>query len=716
MNKRTFLFILICLASVSVRSQEKKNDKADSTYKLYQLEGITVTATRIPEPIIEVPLAVTVIGRSQIQSQRGYGLNDALSYVPGVLAQSRSGNQDIRISIRGFGARGAGDRSNAGTSRGVRVLMDGIPETEPDGRTSFDMVDLNAVQNMEVVRSNASAIWGNAGGGVVSISTVPYFEKPYANASAKFGSFGLQEYFFQAGTVVGETRFYANYTTTSFDGWRVNSASERDIVNLGIVSSVSDATTLGVHLVGTRNLFHIPGPLNKTQYDSSAKQSNPTYLSRVESRNNKTGRIGVTLEHQINDDNGISAMAYINPKYLQRSERNTYRDFTRYHVGGNVMYRHGWSLSSSVKNVTLIGMDEAYQDGAILFYSLTGDGGRGNELRDNKREGANSFGSFMQNETDFHENISVILGLRYDVVKYFNENFINTQLGLQTKSFTGLTPKAGISYRFTEKHSVYANVGGGVEVPAGNETDPAGTLPSDTAYAVNPLLKPIRSLTTEIGTKQVVEMADDGFFQLLTYDAAFYWIQVKNDIIPYKGGRFYFTAGKTQRIGAELGVNLKLDHGFSIQSSASYSNNRYVNYTVDSVHYGRPGQSADYKDNKVAGVPDLFYSSSLRYAPERMKGGFIELGFQGVGKYFVDDANQIQVPSYAVFNATLGLDKPIQLSEHLFVRAFFSINNLMDKKYAGSAFVNPDMVDGKPVYLEPGLPRNFVFSMTVGWN
>ena len=716
MYKIIFLFILSFFAADTLHAQEKTGEKADSNYKTYQFEGVTVISTRIPEPIIEVPLAVTVIGRSQIQSQRGYGLNDALSYVPGVLAQSRTGNQDIRISIRGFGARGAGDRSNAGTSRGVRVLMDGIPETEPDGRTSFDMVDLNAVQNMEVVRSNASAIWGNAGGGVVSISTIPYFEKPYAGLTAKFGSFGLREYYIQAGTVVGETRFYANYSTTSFDGWRAGSNSERDIVNLGIVSYVSDMTTLGVHLVGTQNLFHIPGPLSKAQYDSSAKQANPVYLSRFERRNNKTGRVGITLDHRIDDDNGLSAMAYVNPKYLQRSERGTYRDFTRYHVGGNLMYRRGWSVASTVENTTLIGIDEAYQDGAILFYSLTGDGGRGDELKDNKREGANSFGAFVQNETNLRDDLSLILGLRYDVVKYYNENFINTQLGLQTKSFYGLTPKAGISYRFTEKHSVYANIGGGVEVPAGNETDPAGTLPSDTAYAVNPLLKPIRSLTTEIGTKQVLEIGEDGFFQLLSYDAAVYWIQVKNDIIPYRGGRFYFTAGETRRIGAELGANLKLDYGLSIQSALSYSNSRYLKYTVDSLHYGRPGQTADYKGNKVAGVPDMFYSAGVRYAPDVMKGGFIEIGIQGVGKYSVDDANQVRVPAYAVFNATAGLEKPIRVSDHFFVRAFLSVNNLANKKYAGSAFVNPDLVNGKPVYLEPGLPRNFVFSMSVGWN
>ena len=49
------------------------------------------------------------------------------SRIPGVIAQSRYGTSDVRLIIRGFGARGAGDRSNSGTSRGIRVLLDGFP-------------------------------------------------------------------------------------------------------------------------------------------------------------------------------------------------------------------------------------------------------------------------------------------------------------------------------------------------------------------------------------------------------------------------------------------------------------------------------------------------------------------------------------------------------------------------------------------------------------
>src|SRR5262245_6796684 len=102
------------------------------------LPSVTVTANRAVAPILTTPLAITKITAPALRSTNGYGLEDALALVPGVIAQSRYGTSDIRLMIRGFGARGAGDRSNSGTTRGVRILLDGFPETEPDGRTAFD--------------------------------------------------------------------------------------------------------------------------------------------------------------------------------------------------------------------------------------------------------------------------------------------------------------------------------------------------------------------------------------------------------------------------------------------------------------------------------------------------------------------------------------------------------------------------------------------------
>lgn len=714
--KKLFIHFFLLFVFISIPfAQEKPND--EDTLK-YQMEQVTVSATRYPENILEIPYAVTIIPQKELTNLKGYGFDEALMKVPGVLSQSRAGNQDVRLVIRGFGARGAGDRSNSGTSRGLRIMLDGIPETEPDGRTSFDNIDLTLASYIDVIRSNSSALWGNAGGGIVNVSTVPDFAGDNLHIGGTAGSFGLQKYFMRAGSSIGIGKISGSFAYTQFEGWREHSGSKRGTGNISLLSELSTGTKLGVYLVGTSNLFHIPGPLTQAQFDEDPTQANPTYESRDERRYNRLGRIGVTLDHQIDKMHGISGMAFVNPKYLQRSERGTFRDFTRYHLGGNLMYTNSADFSANVTNKLVAGIDEAYQDGAILFYNLSPTNDRGDVLRDNKREGANTFGAFFQDELRINEKLSVIAGGRFDDVTYFSASYINnnySDYGTQSKSFSHFTPKAGITYMFTPTHSIYANLGGGVEVPAGNETDPAGTYGQDTVYLINPLLDPITSTTIEAGTKQLLFSSNNSFVQALSYDLALYYIIVKNDIIPYRGGRFYFTAGETNRMGVEVGINLQLAYGFSIDGSFTYSQNEYIDYTVDSVHYGNPGAIADYSDNKVAGIPDYFYFAGLTYQPEVLKGIYLNINMNGCSKYFVDDANSIEVPAYNIFNATIGAKEGINLTDHISILGFVTVNNLTDEKYAASAFINPDTVDGVPVFLEPGFPRNFVVSLSLGF-
>src|SRR6185503_12312950 len=134
---------------------------------------------------------VSRVDRKAMFGVAGRGLDEALSLVPGVIAQTRAGGSDVRIMIRGFGARGAGDRSNSGTTRGIRILLDGFPETEPDGRTALDGIDLASTHGIDVVRSNASAVWGNAAGGIINVSSVPSPEVRMLESDVAAGTFGL---------------------------------------------------------------------------------------------------------------------------------------------------------------------------------------------------------------------------------------------------------------------------------------------------------------------------------------------------------------------------------------------------------------------------------------------------------------------------------------------------------------------------------------------
>lgn len=704
----------LLLAPTGVRAQTEPAQAPRDT--AFRLPSVSVTASRHAASPLAVPFAFTRIALPAFRSGRGYGLDEALNRIPGVLAQSRYGVSDVRLVIRGYGARGAGDRSNAGTSRGIRVLLDGFPETEPDGRTSFDGIDLGAAAGIEVIRSNATTLFGNAAGGVVNISTLPDFEHGFGEAEFAFGGFGFQRYLARLGSTMGAdgARLAGTVVHTVFDGWRAHSAAERTLVNGALSAGLGAGTRLGVYAMATNNLFRIPGPLTQAEVDADPSQANATYASRDERRHNRLGRLGVTVEHDLASGRGgtLAVSTYVNPKFLQRSERGTFRDFTRYHVGGNATYRASTGLGGTGRAGVLAGFDEAYQDGAILFYSLTPEGTRGATLRDNKREGANNLGGFLQGDLELGERWSFTLGGRYDRVTYYSQSFINPRLD-DSRAFAKVTPRAAINFRLSPGHSFYANVGGGVEVPAGNETDPASTFGQDTVTALNPLLEPIVSRTYEVGTKQIVAPAS-GILTDLSYDLALYHIRVRNDIVPYRGGRFYFTAGRTHRSGAELALSARSRPGVFVSTALTWSRNRYAEYLVDSVHYGRPGRTADYSGNAMVGVPSWMVSGTLGIAPAAWHGFRVQVDLQSLGRYFVDDANQVSVPGYALASATAALDDPVRLGA-LTLRGYLTVHNLFDRRYIGSAFLNPDVVNGVPVAFEPGPPRSVVMGAAIGW-
>ncbi|HEU4523987.1 MAG TPA: TonB-dependent receptor [Gemmatimonadales bacterium] len=698
---------VILLAQVAPPTALRAQETSDTS--AFVLPEVTVTAERGSSDLFATPLAVTTVQPTDLFGANGYRLDEALFLVPGVVTQSRAGGQDVRVMIRGFGARGAGERSNAGTTRGIRVLVDGIPETEPDGRTSLDGIDLASAERIEVVRSNASALWGNAAGGVISVSTMPT-GPGHLEALAVAGGSGLRRYAAKAGGPVGRGRLWGSFVHTEYGGWRQHSAGRRSLLTLGAVSAVGPSTSLGVYGLGSLNRFEIPGPLTAEQVERDPSQANATYLSRDERRYNRLGRIGLTLEHGADGPAGVSALLFVTPKLLQRSERGTFRDFTRYHVGGNLVGRLRLRYGESVGAVVRAGVDEAFQDGAIRFYSLTPEGTRGDTLREDQREAANNLGGFVQHALEVGQSLVLVLGARYDVIRYSFESHLDAGLDA-SKQFARLTPQLGLNLRLTPRHSVYANVGGGVEAPAGNETDPASTFGQDTVTAINPLLDPISSTTYEIGTRHALAGSVDGLLRAVSYDAAVYLTGVRNEIVPYRGGRFYFTAGQARRAGAELAVRAALAGGVTLASALTWSDNEYTRYQVDSVHYARPGRIADYSGNRIVGVPDLLLGAQAAFEPAWLPLLRLQLDLQSSTGFYADDANTVWVPGYTIASLTAGLGRPVPVGTGMSVRAFVTVDNLLGHDYVASAYLNPDVVDGAPVAFEPGLPRELRLSL-----
>jgi len=263
---------------------------------------------------------------------------------------------------------------------------------------------------------------------------------------------------------------------------------------------------------------------------------------------------------------------------------------------------------------------------------------------------------------------------------------------------------------------LYFNIGSGVEVPAGNETDPDPDR--EKLYLINPLLEPIVSNTYEIGTKNLF-LFENSFIKIFFWELAGFLIKTTNDIVPYSGGKFYQTAGKTNKIGLETYLQMNLVAGFNLSASFTFMNSKYEEYLVDSVFYDKTkaGVYANYKDNAVAGIPNYFFNVNLDYSPEFFE--YITLGanLQGVSNYWADDANKYEVPNYSILNVKLSSALPIWVINDIGLNFFVAVNNIADTKYSGSAFINPDLEKGTklPYYLEPGMPRNFNFGVQMLW-
>lgn len=154
--------------------------------------------------------------------------------------------QDLQLSIRGFGSR-----STYGI-RGIRLYVDGIPATMPDGQGQTSNIDLSSVQNVEVLRGPFSALYGNASGGVMNVTTQTGQQPPTIEASSYYGSFGSWRYGLKAtgatgdGTQPGDVDYTVATTRFTTHGYRDHSGAQKNLANAKLGVRIDDASKLSL--------------------------------------------------------------------------------------------------------------------------------------------------------------------------------------------------------------------------------------------------------------------------------------------------------------------------------------------------------------------------------------------------------------------------------------------------------------------------------------
>lgn len=692
---------LVCglIYSVPVYSQEDTTE--------FQTDEIIVTGTRVEQKLIDIPFSVQRIDQSAWKSSRKQGLNDVLTSVPGLFLQSRYGNHDVRVSIRGYGSR-----SNSGI-RGVRILLDGIPESEPDGQTRIESLDFTAIGKIELVKGNSSSLYTNAPGGVINFFTDKYFLRTFVQSDNEFGSFDLRKNGIKVGVNSKNTRFMMTGSYENYKGYRQHSQEYQSRLNSIYEADVTAKSKISIYGYYVNGLIKLPGALKLYQYNDNDTSANSRSVNRDEKRISKKGRIGLTYNNTFgkDDNNLIEVTAYGTVKDLERTAR-TYRIFTRYGVGSSFRYVNKLKFSGRTNEFS-VGGDFYYQTGPISEFDNIG-GQRGDLLQNLNAETISNVGFYALDQIPIiKDRLSLLATGRYDRITFSAQN-LQGSFQDTNRTFDDFTPKFALNLKLTKSAAIYTSFGLSFDSPAFNEMDNNSYTSDGGAHLLNPDLKPQKSKHFEVGFKGSFAGLKKKYFTNTFIEVTGFHSNIKDAIVPYviDNDVFFRNAATVSRTGIEAGITTNIVKGLNVKAAYTYSNFKFDEYTARVIDSAGGIHDEDFSGNFEPTNPKNHISGDLRYQYTFRKNFtiFFKGNIQYVGEMFVDDKNtdSLKTEPYTLLNGQIGLD--ISLTNFR-ILAYGGVGNITDKKYVAFINVNSDRKE----FYESGAPRNFFGGLTMAY-
>jgi len=654
--RASLLWPLACLAGAAARAQD---------------DAVTVTATRVERPSLEVPAAIDRVDADSIRWARPQvNLSESLGRVPGISVHNRYNYaQDLQMTSRGFGSR-----STFGI-RGLRLLADGIPASFPDGQGQVSHFDLGSAERIEVLRGPFSVMHGNAAGGVVQILT----ERRSPGASVEFlagGSDTLREALKLGGEnwVVSAARFRTG-------GWRDHSAALREHLNAKAVVAAGADTRLTL----VANAFASPETqdpmgLTRAEMEANPRQVSPAALAFDTRKSQAQNQAGASLAHRLSDSATLHGAVYLGERRVRQylgfagdapaTTSGGVVDLDRGYGGASLRLELRGTLAGRPLVLQLGGEHERMTDRRRGFVNAAGQLGG---LRRDEDDHVSATGAYAQAEWRFAERWIALAGLRASRVAFRLDDFFvapGNPDDTGGRTFRATTPAFGILYRVAPTVSVYANHGRGFETPTFTELAyrPSGT-------GLNFALEAARSRHAEAGVKAVLGAGTR--VHLALFDVA-----TDREIVvdTNVGGRTTFkNAGRTRRNGLELGIETVLPAGFE----AALAWTRLDAKFRDTFTGGTPAVTVP-AGNVLPGVAPSTLFAELRWRHEP-SGFTAALEVQRKGRVAVNDTNTDFAEPYTVANFAAGFT---QKGAAWRLTEFVRIENLGDRRYAGSVIVN----------------------------
>jgi len=711
-NSKTFPFLIFLLfllvSSAMLHAQQTlvvgdtSMTKVDSL--TYATDDVMVTATRVERKIIDIPYPVIRLKNTQYKFSKRVSIDNVLENVPGLFLQSRYGNHDVRVAIRGFGSR-----SNTGI-RGVRILLDGIPESEPDGQTRIEAIDFNSIGSIELVKGNSSSLYTNAPGGVINFINDIYFPYSFATQFNEFGSYDLRRNGLKFGIRTDKYGFLGTYSYHNYKGFRPHSEDYWHIFNTVVDVLPGDGTNLQIFGYFVDGLIKLPGSLTKEEFEEDPYQAAQREVDRDSKRITTKGRLGLKFNTKFGKNNNqeIEIVPYGTIKYFHRTSR-TYRIMNRYGLGSSFRYINRHNIGG-LENEFSIGGDLLYQTGPVEEYDNIA-GQKGDQLLFLTDEIQGNSGIYFSDFLELYgKRFYLLLTGRYDNVYFENKDMLlNSRSAF--RRFEAFTPKAALNFKLTQSVALYTSYGLSFDSPAGNEMDnyPTSSIPS---INLNPDLNAQESRNFELGIKGNLRSFDERLFNNVNFEVTFFNIFIENEIIPFEvyGDVFFRNAAKTIRNGLEVGGSVDIIEGLNLQASYTFSDFTYDEYIALNIDQNLDTTSQNYAGNYAPSVPEhnLFFAAAYSHQFMHNITGFVRGSLRYVSGMYVDDANSDKTDDYTTLNAGIGLDMIFGKFNLLLSGG---VNNISDLVYAG--FVNINSSDGR--YYEAGEPRNFYGSINLGY-
>jgi iron complex outermembrane receptor protein len=668
------------------------------------LEDVVTTSNRFEQKSFDAPASLQAVSREVIEDAGPQvNMSESLNRIPGVVALNRQNYaQDLQISIRGFGAR-----TTFGV-RGVRIIVDGIPATIPDGQGQSATVSLTSTDRIEVLRGPLAQLYGNSAGGVIQTFTREAPDRPELLIQGHTGSYGTNRTDWQYAEKVGKFGLVADYSTFKTDGFRQNSQAERNQFNGKLTYQHNDQTKIDF----IANVFDMPYANDPAGLNQARAMNTPEMSTRTQNQRKiiKQNQIGTVLTHAIDGVSKVSGRVYggnrENTHFNNSNSTPSWVGLERDYFGLGLNYSSKSTVAGK-DTLWIAGFDfdkstEINQAGT----ATTNNADKTGTLTRNENRLAQNTDFYTQANMLLNEKWSILGGARSTNVRLKSDNLgstLNSNLGsMGDVTFNAVNPVLGVTYHATERMNIYANYGRGLETPTLAEMSYIHPDPNGTAVnTFNMALKASRSNHYEVGIKWIPNKQS-------RLDLAAFYVQTSDEIrTAYTEGGTSFTnvAGGTTRKGLELAYQNQFISSMKFNLTGTLIDAEFNESFPSGTSTVKPG-------NKIPGIPNGMAYSSIQWSGtdfqrnkyRQVMGTLATLEFVTAGANHSSDTNTDSTKAGGYSLYILRLAHRLDINT-MTLTAYGQLNNLTDKKYMGS------MIVGNPAPFEPAPGRNWMVGL-----